>query len=295
MKKEQNRVFLGYMRNLNGEIEIHPLEMPIVNIIFQAYLDGNSLGKISKMLNEMNIPSSSGKSVWGKQIIDNLLSNEKYVGNEIYPQVVSRDLFDDVQMEKQNRRSLNNIESGSRYSSAHPLSGLLTCGECGRKYRRYTRSNGEVVWRCANRIEHGSEICKSSPALSEISLKTTLIDLLEKDYKLRDIDSFEYVVRDTIDEETADIVRMVYSLYLQGYSLAQIKAELEAKGIPSPRGNGTWARETIRKILKNEKYTGCVMLQKTFVDDYLTHKQIPNNGQRQKYTIENNHEAIITK
>ncbi len=63
--------------------------------------------------------------------------------------------------------------------------------------------------------------------------------------------------------------------------------------IPSPRGHSKWAKETIRKILRNEKYTGSVILQKTYVEDYLTHKQIRNDGKKNKFMIGDNHEAII--
>lgn len=54
-----------------------------------------------------------------------------------------------------------------------------------------------------------------------------------------------------------------------------------------------WSRESLRKILNNEKYLGRVMLQKTFVADCLNHKQIKNDGQQNKYEITNNHVAII--
>ncbi len=163
MNTEQNRVIFGYMRNATGQMEIHPLEISIVNTIYHAYLEGNSLGKISNMLKEAKLLSPNGKEVWGKQIIDNLLSNEKYIGNGIYPPIVSQELFDEVQREKAKRSNKENKNSfDNRYSTAHPPSGLLVCEECGKKYRRYTRTNGEVVWRCANRVEHASKICSHS-------------------------------------------------------------------------------------------------------------------------------------
>lgn len=96
-----------------------------------------------------------------------------------------------------------------------------------------------------------------------------------------------------IDEQKARTVRLIFMLSADGYSLAQITDELERQRVPSPRGNVKWSRETIRKILANEKYTGNVMLQKTYVADYLTHKQVNNNGQRCRYVVEHNHEAIL--
>lgn len=61
-----------------------------------------------------------------------------------------------------------------------------------------------------------------------------------------------------------------------GVSLARISAYLEDMDIPSPKGKKTWSKETLRKILNNEKYTGNVALHKTFVENYLEYKQIKN-------------------
>ena len=54
-----------------------------------------------------------------------------------------------------------------------------------------------------------------------------------------------------------------------------------------------WHIETVRKILNNEKYYGDVLLQKTYVSDYFTGKQSPNNGELDKYLIEGHHEGIV--
>ena len=96
-----------------------------------------------------------------------------------------------------------------------------------------------------------------------------------------------------IDEEQAEIVRLIYDMAASGVSFARISAYMEDMGIPSPKGKKAWSKETLRKILSNEKYKGCVKLQKTFVDNYLEHKQVKNKGQLDIYQINNNHEAII--
>lgn len=93
--------------------------------------------------------------------------------------------------------------------------------------------------------------------------------------------------------EEADTVRCIFEWHRRGMSLRRIATGLENKGIKSPRGNLTWSIETIRKILKNEKYYGNVLLQKTYISDYFTGKQSENKGQLKKYLIENNHKAIV--
>lgn len=97
-----------------------------------------------------------------------------------------------------------------------------------------------------------------------------------------------------IHEKQAEIVRLIYEMAASGVSLARISAHLEDMGIPSPRGKSIWSKETLRKILRNEKYTGSVALQKTFIEDFLKHKQIKNSGQIDTYQSINNHEPIIT-
>ena len=96
-----------------------------------------------------------------------------------------------------------------------------------------------------------------------------------------------------IHGEQAEIVRLIYEMSASGVSLARISAYLADMGIPSPKGKSIWSKETLRKILSNEKYKGCAKLQKTFVENYLEHRQIKNEDQMDTYYILNNHEAIV--
>ena len=97
-----------------------------------------------------------------------------------------------------------------------------------------------------------------------------------------------------IDEEQAEIVRLIYDMDASGASLARISAQLEDMGVLSPKGKKVWRKETLRKILRNEKYTGSVVLQKTFIENFQKRKQIKNNGQIDTFQSINNHEPIIT-
>ena len=74
-----------------------------------------------------------------------------------------------------------NQRKATRYNSQSVLSGLLVCGECGRNYRRITRPSGEVVWRCANRVEHGKHFCKHSPSIPEQLIKDFICKKLRMD------------------------------------------------------------------------------------------------------------------
>ena len=60
-------------------------------------------------------------------------------------------------------------------------------------------------------------------------------------------------------------------------------------------GSTTWTTVNIRSILTNEKYCGDVLLQKTFIQDCISKKVIPNTGQLPKYLIQNHHEGIVSR
>ena len=95
--------------------------------------------------------------------------------------------------------------------------------------------------------------------------------------------------------EEAETVRLIYGKYLEGESLNSIARILKEKGIKTIRGNTEWNVNSIRTILINEKYIGDAMAQKTFTIDYLTKTRKENQGELQKYYVENAHEAIIPR
>ncbi len=98
-----------------------------------------------------------------------------------------------------------------------------------------------------------------------------------------------------INEREAKIVEYIFSRFLQGLNPNLIAAELEKKEVPNVRGNIKWYGTTIRSMLKNEKYTGNAILQKTYSVDFLSKKRKKNNGEITKYYVENSHPAIISQ
>ncbi|MDB7955609.1 recombinase family protein [Flavonifractor plautii] len=95
--------------------------------------------------------------------------------------------------------------------------------------------------------------------------------------------------------EQAETVRFIYDRYLAGDSIREIKATLEGREIPTVSGKAEWMASHIRSILTNEKYCGDVLLQKTFIQDCISKKVIPNTGQLPKYLIQNHHEGIVSR
>ena len=95
-----------------------------------------------------------------------------------------------------------------------------------------------------------------------------------------------------IVSEEAEIVRKIFEWYLDGTGTGRIAIMLNAMDIPPCRGP-VWNRTTIMSILRNEKYTGNLLLQKTFISDHLTKAKRKNQGELPQYYVEGSHEAII--
>ena len=98
-----------------------------------------------------------------------------------------------------------------------------------------------------------------------------------------------------IDPEQAEVVKRIYREYLEGYSMDKIAKGLEADGILTGAGKTKWWSSMINKILRNEKYIGDALLQKTYTTDFLSKTRVKNNGIVPQYYVEGNHEAIILK
>lgn len=106
-----------------------------------------------------------------------------------------------------------------------------------------------------------------------------------------------YRIKDSvlvIEESEAEIVQEIFDLYLSGLGPNKVADKLNKKGYLTRFGN-KFTGSTISGILRNETYTGELILQKTFRKDYLSKKTLKNNGERTMYRVENAHEAIISK
>ncbi len=97
-----------------------------------------------------------------------------------------------------------------------------------------------------------------------------------------------------INEKEAEIVRMIYRMFLEGKTASGICKFLTGQGIPTPGEKTNWCQGTVMSILQNEKYKGDALLQKKFTVDFLTKKQKVNEGEVPQYYVEGSHPAIIT-
>ncbi len=97
-----------------------------------------------------------------------------------------------------------------------------------------------------------------------------------------------------INEEQAEVVRMIFNWYVSGIGSRRITNKLNDMNIPSYKG-GRWAQSTITNILHQEKYVGDLLSQKYYTSNPLTHKKVRNYGEKEKYYVKNHHKGIISR
>lgn len=92
----------------------------------------------------------------------------------------------------------------------------------------------------------------------------------------------------------AAVIRRIFSDYLDGKSLPAICKELNAEGIPVASGEGRWEAHTVASILRNEKYAGHALLQKSYIKDPIKHLKVSNRDAVVKqYFTRNHHKPIV--
>lgn len=98
-----------------------------------------------------------------------------------------------------------------------------------------------------------------------------------------------------INEEEAETVRLVFFMYLYGYTCVQIAETLTNLGRRTKKKNTAWSPGSILQILQNERHCGEVLARKTWTPNYLDHKSRKNRQDRNQYRKRNHHEPIISR
>ena len=91
--------------------------------------------------------------------------------------------------------------------------------------------------------------------------------------------------------EEAEVVRFIFAEYMAGKSFKAIADELDAKGVKSVKQTEQFSPQSIRKIISNEEYTGCQILQQAYA--HKPRKVKLNKGEMPMFRVDDHHEAII--
>ena len=199
--KPWDGTLLGY-RYSDGKYVIHPEEAEVVRRIFRDYLSGKGVDRIANELNDEGIKTRLGYD-WRNNGVLGVLRNYSYTGNlllqkyyredhitkrsvlndgklpqyhaqETHEPIVSLEDFLAVQDEIE-RRSRHHAPKGKKYYAQYPFSGLIVCGNCGKKYRRKVTRTG-AVWICSTFNHKGKAAC-ASKQIPEAALEKLTTDL----------------------------------------------------------------------------------------------------------------------
>lgn len=98
-----------------------------------------------------------------------------------------------------------------------------------------------------------------------------------------------------INPDEAPTVKLIFYMYLYGYSTSDIAAALTELGRKTYLGNVKWTSNSIVQVLRNERHCGDVLTRKTFTPNYLNHKARKNRGDRPQSLYRNHHEGIVSR
>lgn len=98
-----------------------------------------------------------------------------------------------------------------------------------------------------------------------------------------------------INPDEAPTVRLIFYMYLSGYSSSHIARTLEELGKTTFLGNAKWTSGAVIQVLRNERHCGDVLTRKTWTPDVISHKAKKNRGERQQSLYKDDHEAIVSR
>lgn len=98
-----------------------------------------------------------------------------------------------------------------------------------------------------------------------------------------------------VNEEQAETVKLIFSLFLKGMGTTDIKYELEKQGRLTAMGKKKWSASTITRVLQNPFYCGTIVYRKSYIPDFLEQKPKKNNGEVPQTIKEGTHQILVSK
>ena len=155
----QRKIPFGYIIE-GGVTQPHPREADTVRYIFSQYLAGASLLAIAEDMTEHGPRYHQHTPAWNKNMVKRVLENQKYIGAESYPPLVSNEDFAAARCQRSSRNTYAPLSAEIR-----PILGKMVCAQCGGGLARGTRSHSRVQWRCQ---DCGQSVSISDETLAEI-------------------------------------------------------------------------------------------------------------------------------
>lgn len=194
--------FLGYDKDINGNLVINEEEAEVIQYIFRSCIEGKGAFTIAKDLNIARVPTVAGGE-WQESTILNILKNEKYKGDAIlqkyytpdhlrqgtkpnngvldsyyiknnHQAIICEEVWNAAQTEMRSRaEAKGNVEGETnKYQTRYELTGMLYCSKCGATLRRRIWNSKQpcrkVVWQCSTYIKSGKNACPGTRIDDEV-------------------------------------------------------------------------------------------------------------------------------
>ena len=185
-----------------GAVRIQPDEAKIVSEIFDKYLSGETLKVIADGLTARQVIYYKDKTVWTKNIIARIISNDKYIGADNYPGMISKEIFADANRTK--------TEKGAHKTELPELTeyikSQLVCRECGCKFKRINKWKTREKWLCTGG-------CKCLVYLDDKVIKDAVLSVINRGIQNPELlelpTETETPISTEITKKTNDIYRMM--------------------------------------------------------------------------------------
>ncbi len=186
----------------NGKTVIHNEESDVVKKVFSLYIEGKTLNSIASMLTEEKVVYFQDEVKWNKNTIKRMLENEKYMGNEVYPKIISPSLFNQAQAAKE----IKSCKQETHTPEVELFRETTVCGKCGGRFKRVNTWGTREKWMC-------SKGCKCSiyidDAILEDAVTVNLSMVIKNPNLLNVVADSRYMPTIDVTKEENELIRLL--------------------------------------------------------------------------------------
>lgn len=193
----------GYYLDEKGILIVQQEESKIVQRIFGNFLSGMGIQEIAAELQKEHIPKLNGEPIWSYTGILYILTNERYIGDELFQKryttdtlpfqkkinrgqkkqyyaedthdpIISREVFRKAQELLKRKSERHGHQNNGQYT----FTSLIVCDECGTNFCRRIAKNQRVLWTCRKHFK-GKHLC-SMESLNETEIQQCFLTLYKK-------------------------------------------------------------------------------------------------------------------
>lgn len=198
----------------NGRTIIHTEEAIIVKRVFSLYVEGKTLNSIASMLTKEKVTYFQDEVKWNKNTIKRMIENEKYMGNEVYPTIISISLFNQTKAVKERK----SCKQETHKPEVELFREISVCGKCGSRYKRVNTWGTREKWMC-------SKGCKCSAYIDDVILEDAVTGNLNMVIRNPDLlnvvaDS-QYMPTIDVTKEENELIRLLEQPKLNFFVVAE--------------------------------------------------------------------------